>query len=115
VGLQNPHIEEVSYQHPAGYDRSAVCLVVYLSADRTTGRTPAWVPGGAPSQESGASGTQGLSSGPHKFGAGELKGLKEWTDGLAMSLGLQQELERELALRSVVEMSREELSYGLEL
>jgi hypothetical protein len=32
-----------------------------------------------------------------------------------MSLGLQQELERELALRSVVEMSREELSYGLEL
>ena len=30
MGRRNPHIEEVSYQHPAGYDRSAVRYVVYL-------------------------------------------------------------------------------------
>lgn len=30
MGHRNPHIEEVSYQHPAGYDRSAVRYVVYL-------------------------------------------------------------------------------------
>ena len=30
MGRRNPHIEDVSYQHPAGYDRSAVRYVVYL-------------------------------------------------------------------------------------
>jgi len=30
VALRNPHIEDVSYQHPSGYDRGAVRLVVYL-------------------------------------------------------------------------------------
>ncbi len=30
MGRKNPHVEDVSYQHPAGYDRSAVRLVVYL-------------------------------------------------------------------------------------
>lgn len=30
MGRKNPHVEGVSYQHPAGYDRSAVRLVVYL-------------------------------------------------------------------------------------
>ena len=30
MGRRNPHIEEVSYQHPAGYDRSAVRYLVYL-------------------------------------------------------------------------------------
>jgi hypothetical protein len=30
VGLENPNVWDASYQHPAGYDRSAVRLVVYL-------------------------------------------------------------------------------------
>jgi hypothetical protein len=30
VALRNPHVEEVSYQHPSGYERGAVRLVVYL-------------------------------------------------------------------------------------
>lgn len=30
MALSNPHVEDVSYQHPAGYDRAAVRLVVYL-------------------------------------------------------------------------------------
>jgi hypothetical protein len=52
-----------------------------------------------------------------KFSVGELKALKDRTDGLAMSLGLEQKLEqeRELALGGAAEMGREEISYGLEL
>ena len=30
MARSNPHVEDVSYQHPAGYDRAAVRLVVYL-------------------------------------------------------------------------------------
>jgi hypothetical protein len=30
VGRKNPHVEKASYQHPAGYDRSAVRYIVYL-------------------------------------------------------------------------------------
>jgi hypothetical protein len=30
VGLENPNVWDASYQHPAGYDRSAFRLVVYL-------------------------------------------------------------------------------------
>jgi hypothetical protein len=30
VARSNPHVEDVSYQHPAGYDRAAVRMVVYL-------------------------------------------------------------------------------------
>jgi hypothetical protein len=30
VALENPNVWDASYQHPAGYDRSAVRLVVYL-------------------------------------------------------------------------------------
>jgi hypothetical protein len=52
-----------------------------------------------------------------KFSRDELEALKERTDGLAMSLGLEQKLEqeRELAREGVAEMDREEMSYGLEL
>lgn len=30
MALKNPHVQDVGYQHPAGYDRGAVRLVVYL-------------------------------------------------------------------------------------
>ena len=30
MALRNPHVQDVGYQHPAGYDRGAVRLVVYL-------------------------------------------------------------------------------------
>ena len=30
MALSNPHIDDVSYQHPSGYDRGAVRLVIYL-------------------------------------------------------------------------------------
>jgi hypothetical protein len=203
VGLENPHIEEVSYQHPAGYDGSAVRLVVYLfrrpddrknagvgsrwstvPRERRFGDARAFIRAAnartreiredaerrgkdlsrnkarwctsfvnvvlSPSNRAGLSdGDFGKLLEPwvrdadgrelpfvaaihreepgrahlhasivrDKFGSGELKVLKERTDGLAISLGLQQELEREqeLALGGVVEMSREELSDGLEL
>jgi hypothetical protein len=52
-----------------------------------------------------------------KFSRVELEALKERTDGLAMSLRLEQKLEqeRELAREGAAEMEREEMSYGLEL
>lgn len=52
MALSNPHIEKVTYQHPAGYDRGAVRLVVYLfrrpDDKKNAGRRSAWatVPGG---------------------------------------------------------------------
>jgi hypothetical protein len=201
VGLENPNVWDASYQHPAGYDRSAVRLVGYLfrrpDDKQSTGSGSSWstVPKQrrlgdvrafiraanartkeiredaerrgkdlarnkarwctsfvhlvmSPSNRAGLSdedfrrlaelwvrdsGGQTLphvgavhrEGGGHlhlaivrdKFSREELEALKERTDGLVMSLGLEQKLEqeRELAQEGAAEMSREELSYGLEL
>jgi hypothetical protein len=50
-----------------------------------------------------------------KFSREELEALKERTDGLAMHLEQKLEQQRELAREGAAQMSREELSYGLEL
>jgi hypothetical protein len=44
-----------------------------------------------------------------------LEALKERTDELAMNLEQKLEQERELAQEGAAQMSREEMSYGLEL
>jgi hypothetical protein len=201
VGLENPNVWDASYQHPAGYDRSAVRLVVYLfrrpDEKKGAGSGSSWstVPKqrrlgdarafiraanartreirqdaerrgkdlsknkarwctsfvhlvmspairaqlsdedfrrlaepwvrdaegrelphvGAVHREGG--GHLHLAIVRDKFSVDELKALKERTDGLAMSLGLEQKLEqeRELALGGAAEIGREEMSYGLEL
>ena len=46
MGLENPNVWDASYQHPAGYDRSAVRLVVYLfrrpDDKKSAGRGSSW-------------------------------------------------------------------------
>jgi hypothetical protein len=201
VRLQNPNVWDASYQHPAGYDRSAVRLVVYLlrrpdekkgagsgsswstvPKERRLGDARAFIRAAnartksiredaerrgkdlsknkarwctsfvhlvmSPSNRAGLSdedfrrlaepwvrdaegrtlphvGAIHREGGGHlhlaivrdKFSVDELKALKDRTDGLAMSLGLEQKLEqeRELALGGAAEIGREEMSYGLEL
>ena len=201
MGLENPNVWDASYQHPAGYDRSAVRLVVYLfrrpddkqsagsgsswstvPKERRLGDARAFIRAAiartrelrkdaerrgkdlsknkarwctsfvhlvmSPSNRAGLSdedfrrlaepwvrdaegralphvGAVHREGGGHlhlaivrdKFSREELEALKERTDWLAMSLGLEQKLEqeRELALGGAAEMGREEISYGLEL
>jgi hypothetical protein len=60
VALRNPHVQDVGYQHPAGYDRGAVRLVVYLfrrpddKKNATRGSVWATVPEGRRLGDAGA-------------------------------------------------------------